>query len=118
MNYFLQSTVKLINLHGESMTFVSVSESAYNVETGDTTNSDKNYTVTMYKKHIRANQYNYPNLINQDAALFYLANNNLNFIPNIRDKIIVGSKTYIIDSITEHRAFGKIALYKLLAVRG
>ena len=72
----------------------------------------------MYKRHIRANQYNYPNLIGQDAALFYLANNNLKFTPAIRDKIIVGSRTYVIDNITEHRASGQIALYKILAVKG
>lgn len=118
MNYFLQSTVKLINQNGESMQYVSVAEGAYNIETGTTTNSDTNYTVTMYKRHVRANQYNYPNLIGQDAAIFYLANNNLKFTPAVRDKIVIGNQTYVIDSITEHRASGAIALYKLLGVRG
>ncbi len=117
-NQFLQSTVKLIDLHGQQMTYVAVTEGTYNIETGSTTNTDTNYTVKMYKRHIRANQYNYPSLIGQDAALFYLANNKLTFIPAIRDKIMVDLNTYTIDSITEHRANGIIVMYKLLAVRG
>lgn len=118
MSYFLNSAVKLINQNGELMTYIVVSEGSYNVETGSTININTNYSVKMYKKHIRANQYNFPNLIGQDAAIFYLANSNLKFTPNIRDKITVDSKTYTIDSITEHSASGRIALYKILAVRG
>lgn len=118
MNQFLQSTVKLINLHGQQMNYVAVTEGTYNIETGSTSNTDTNYAVKMYKKHIRVNQYNYPNLIGQDAALFYLANNKLQFIPNVRDKIIVDSKSYVIDNITEHRSNGVIVLYRLLAVKG
>lgn len=118
MNQFLQSTVKLINLHGQQMTYVAVTEGAYDIETSSSSNTDTNHTIKMYKKHIRANQYNYPNLIGQDAALFYLANNKLQFTPNIRDKIIVDSKSYVIDNIVEHRANGVIVLYKLLAVKG
>lgn len=118
MNQFLQSTIKLINLHGQSMTYSVVAESIYNVETGTTTNADTNYTIKMYKRHVRANQYNYPNLIGQDAAVFYLANNALAFTPNIRDKITTDSQTYTIDSITEHRTNGVIVMYKILAVKG
>jgi hypothetical protein len=72
----------------------------------------------MYKRHIRANQYNYPNLIGQDAALFYLVNYNLVFTPTVRDKILIDSQVYNVDSITEHRANGAIVLYKILALRG
>ncbi len=118
MNQFLQSTVKLINLHGQQMTYVAVTEGAYNIETGSSSNTDTNYNVKMYKKHIRANQYNYPNLIGQDAALFYLANNKLQFTPNVRDKIVIDSKSYVIDNIIEHRANGVIVLYRILAVKG
>lgn len=117
-NQFLQSTVKLINLHGQQMTYTAVTEGAYDIETGSTTNADTNYTVKMYKRHVRANQYNYPNLIGQDAAIFYLANNSIEFTPSVRDKIVVDSKSYVVDNIVEHRANGVIVLYKLLAVKG
>jgi hypothetical protein len=118
MNQFLQSTVKLINLHGQTMTYIAVTQGTYNIETGSITNAETTYSVNMYKKHVRANQYNYPNLIGQDAAIFYLANNNLKFTPNIRDKIVIGSDTYNIDNITEHRANNDLVLYRMLAVKG
>lgn len=117
-NAFLVSTIRQIEKHGQTMTYKAVTESAYNIETGSSTNTDTDYAVKMYKKHIRANQYNYPNLIGQDAALFYLANNKLQFVPNVRDKIVVDSKSYVIDNITEHRANGVIVLYRILAVKG
>lgn len=117
-NEFLMSAKRQIDKHGQTMTYVVVTEGSYNIETGSTTNTNTEYAVKMYKKHIRANQYNYPNLIGQDAAIFYLVNINLTFIPNIRDKIVVNSNTYVVDSITEHRANSVVVLYKILAVKG
>lgn len=117
-NAFLISAVKLIAQHGQSMQYKSVVEGAYNIETGSASNTETTYTVTMYKKHIKANQYNYPDLINRNAAVFYLANNSLSFIPAVRDKIVVDNETFEIDSIMEHRARGQLVLYKLVAIRG
>lgn len=117
-NAFLTSSTKMIDLHGQSVTYIKVSEGSYNIETGSTTNTDSTYTVKMYKKHIKANQYNYPNLIGITSAIFYLANNNLSFTPAIRDKITVDGETFEIDSISEHRARNQLVLYKLIAVRG
>lgn len=117
-NDFLASTKRSIDRHGQLMTYLSVVEGQYNIETGSVTNTENSYSVKMYKKHIRANQYNYPNLIGQDAALFYLANSGLTFAPAVRDKIVIDSVTYVIDSIVEHRTNGQIVLYKMLAVRG
>jgi len=117
-NPFLISTVKLIALHGQSMQFKSVVEGSYNIETGSTSNTETSYTVTMYKKHIKANQYNYPDLVNKNAAVFYLANNALAFVPAVRDKIVVDSETFEIDSIVEHRARGQLVLYKLVGIKG
>lgn len=117
-NQFLASAKRSIDRHGQNMSYLSVVEGQYNIETGSVTNSETAYTVKMYKKHIRANQYNYPNLIGQDAALFYLVNSGLTFTPAVRDKIVVDSVTYVIDNIVEHRTNAKIVMYKMLAVRG
>ena len=117
-NPFLISTVKLIALHGQSMQYKSIVEGAYNIETGTAANTESNFTVTMYKKHIKASQYNYPDLINRNAAVFYLANNALGFVPAVRDKITVDNETFEIDSILEHRARGQLVLYKLIAIKG
>ena len=110
-----------------------VSEGNYNIETGSTINTEFSFPVKMYKKHIRANQYNFPNMIGRDSALFYLAANErpapgeLGFIPAPKDKIYLFTQfddvlpdgpTYKVDSVTEHAADGLVILYKILAVRG
>jgi hypothetical protein len=117
-NAFLASAKRSMDRHGQNVQYVSVTEGQYNVETGSTTNTETNYTVKMYKKHIRANQYNFPSMIEKDSALFYLVNINLSFLPAPKDKITIGAATYTVDSITEHSADGVVILYKLLAVKG
>lgn len=117
-NPFLLTTIKMIKRHGQEMNYVKVIGGSYNVETGSVTNTTMDFSVTMYKKHIVANQYNYPNLIGKSSAMFYLANNALTFTPAIRDKIVVDSETYEVESIVEHRAQGQLVLYKIIAIKG
>jgi hypothetical protein len=118
MDRYLAIALKAINQHGKNCTYTIVTEGAYNIETGSTTNTETSYTIKMYKKHVRANQYNFPNMIGRDSALFYLVNNNLGFLPAPKDKITIDSITYTVDSITEHAADGLVILYKILAVKG
>lgn len=118
MDRYLAITLRAINQHGKNCTYTVVTEGEYNIETGATTNTQTAYSVKMYKKHIRANQYNFPNMIGRDSAIFYLANNNLGFIPAPQDKITVDNITYIVDSVTEHAADGTVILYKILTVKG
>lgn len=118
MNKYLSITVKAIIQHGKNCTCSVVTEGLYNVETGSTSNTETNYTVKMYKKHIRASQYNFPSMVGRDSALFYLANNALAFVPAPKDKITIDSVKYTVDSVTEHAADGLVILYKILAVKG
>jgi hypothetical protein len=118
MDKYLAIILKAINQHGISCTYKSVTEGTYNIETGSTTNAETSYSVKMYKKHIRATQYNYPSLVGKDSALFYLANNALSFVPRPKDKITVSSVAYTVDSITEHSADGLLIFYKLICTRG
>lgn len=118
MNQFLISTKSFIDTNGISCTYTAVQEGTYNVETGSTTNTETAYTVKMYKKHLKANQYNYPNLVGKDAAMFYLTNDSLAFTPAVRDKITFSGVTYNIDSIQEHSALGAVILYRIIAVKG
>jgi hypothetical protein len=117
-NQFLASSKKLITAHGQAMSYVSVTEGIYNIETGSTANTETTYTVTMYKKHISANQYSFPSLIGKTAAIFYLVNDSLSFIPAVQDKITFAGETFTIESLVEHRAQGAIVLYRLIAVKG
>jgi hypothetical protein len=118
MDKYLGITLRAINTHGRTCTYTIVTEGTYNIETGSTTNTETTHTIKMYKRHIRASQYNFPNLIGRDSALFYLANNNLTFLPAPKDKITIDGVTYTVDSITEHAADGLVILYKILAVKG
>ena len=118
MDKYLAIALKAINTHGKTCSYIKVTEGSYNIETGSTTNTETSQSVKMYKKHIRANQYNFPNMIGRDSALFYLANNNLGFVPANKDKITIDSVTYTVDSITEHAADGLVILYKILTIKG
>lgn len=118
MDKYLAIALKAINTHGKTCSYITVSEGSYNIETGSTTNTETSHSVKMYKKHIRANQYNFPNMIGRDSALFYLANNSLSFVPATKDKITIDAVTYTVDSITEHAADGLVILYKILTVKG
>lgn len=117
-NPFLLSTTKMINTHGQPMTYVKVGDSSYDIETGTTNTSETEFTITMYKKHIKTDQYNYPDLIGRSAAMFYLPNYKITFNPAVRDKIVLEGETYEIQSLTEHRAYGSIIFYKLVAIKG
>jgi hypothetical protein len=118
MDRYLAVALRAINQHGKNSTYTVVTEGTYNIETGSTTNTETSHSVKMYKRHIRASQYNFPNMIGRDSALFYLANNNLSFVPAVKDKITIDSVTYTVDSITEHAADGLVILYKILTVKG
>jgi len=118
MDKYLSIATKAIIQHGKNCTYSVVTEGLYNVETGSTTNTETDYTVKMYKKHIRANQYNFPSMVGRDSALFYLANNALAFIPAPKDKITIDSVQYTVDSVTEHAADGLVILYKILTIKG
>lgn len=115
---FLRTTSNAILRHGTDCSYISVAEGAYNVELGSVTNTETTHAVRMYKKHIRATQYNYPDLVGKDAAMFYLANSSLGFTPAVRDKIVFNGVTYMIDSIQEHSAQGAVALYRMIALKG
>ncbi len=117
MNRFLFTCLRLVNRHGIESKVIQVQEGAYDPETLTTTNTEVQRTAVLFKNHLKATQYNYPNLVGKDAAEFYLANNNLGFKPEVKDKIVYGSDTYTIDAIKENWAAGELCLYQLIAVR-
>lgn len=116
-NDYMTSTKLVLKMHGALGVYARTSASVYNVETGINTNTSISTSVQMYKKHLKANQYNFPNLIGKDAAMFYIAGDSLSFEPNIKDKITYGSDTYTVDSYSEHIASGQLVLYKIVAIR-
>lgn len=116
-NEYLRNSIWHINKHGIDCSFIEVNQAEYDVESGTAIETNVNHDVKVYKKHFKASQYNYPDLVNKDTAMFYIANNTLGFIPKVRDKIIHDSITYLIDNIQEHRALGIVCLYRIIAYK-
>jgi hypothetical protein len=48
MNPFISSAKQLINLHGVSCTYTTVTEGTYDVETGSVTNTEANTAIIAY----------------------------------------------------------------------
>ena len=117
MNRFLNAAKKQVSRHGETATFVSITEGAYNPETLSSSNTETSYSVKVFKNHIKTSQYNYPNLIGKEVIEFYLANADLVFIPNVKDKIVYNTITYTVESIHVQVALGATVMYFVVAVR-
>jgi hypothetical protein len=105
---------QLIAKHGIVSTYKVVTEGLYDPNTSTVVNSETNYAVTLYRKHIRANQFNFPNLIGKDISLFYLSPIGLSFVPTAGDYIVYDSQTYKVDSVQKHAALGQVELYRII----
>lgn len=116
-NDFLRVTKQALQSHGKLGNYTRVSAGVYNVETGTKVDTSVDYAVQMYKKHLKASQYNHPDLIGTDSAMFYIASDSLTFTPSIKDKITYNSEQYKIVSYAEHIALGQVVLYKILATK-
>lgn len=117
MDNFLKAAIRAVNRHGTVCDFKQVQEGSFDYDTGLISNTEVSYSLKLFKNHIKANQYNYPNLVGKDAAEFYLPNNCLSFKPEPKDKIVQGTDTYTVDSVKEHWAMGNIAMYTIIAVK-
>lgn len=116
MNQFMQSTKRMLSIHGNPITYKSVVNGTYNVETGSIGKTENVYNVQAYKKQIKANQFNFPHLINQDIAEFLICSDGFNAVPAPKDFIVDSSSSkYIVESIKEYRTNGEIVMYSLVA---
>ena len=117
MNAFLSAVKRQVNRHGIVAQIVKVAEGVYDPETLTTTNTETTYNVKLFKDHLRATQYNYPNLVGKDAAEFYLSNDDMPIKPEMKDKIVYAGDSFTIDSIKENWALGVLCLYQIIAVK-
>lgn len=108
---------QMILRHGKSCTYKVVTEGVYDPETSSVTNTEEEYTVSLYPRHVKANQFNYPNLIGKDICFFYLSAWNLSFKPTSGDYIEIDSDVYKVESVQKHSALGSVELYKILGVK-
>ena len=103
--------------HGLQVTYKTVTEGNYNVETGSTVNTEATSTFLAYPKAVKTSQYNYPNLIGKKVLQLLVAGD-AGISPSTMDKVTVITEEYTVDSFSEHYAEGAVVLYKLLVVKG
>lgn len=115
-NPFIRATAAAIDRHGSMISYDSIQEGTYDVNSGSVTSSTTNYAIKAYMKHIKANQFNYPNLIGKEAGLFYVLAYGLAFVPEAQDLITFNGKTYKVDSVQSHSANSQIVLYRIMGV--
>lgn len=113
---FINTINSILEKHGITATYTQVSEGVYNLDTGTAGTSTLDYSVKVYMKHMRANQYSFPNLIGKNVGLFYIAAATLLVIPEINDRITYNNKTYTVESVQSHSANGAIVLYRIVGV--
>lgn len=110
-------TTRLITKHGVDVQYVVVTEGAYDVETGTTTNTATSTTIRAYPKRLKITQYNYPNLIGKQAVEFLVEGGALVTPPKTNDKITYAGDEYNVDSFISIVAYGEVKLLKVLTVK-
>lgn len=116
MNYIDQTVKQMINLHGINCIYTSVITGEYDLATGTVTNNSSNYNVKMYMRHLKQNQFSYPDLVGKDAAMFYVSATDLVITPKVQDLIVYAGKTYKVDSFQSHAALGSVLMYRIIGV--
>jgi hypothetical protein len=114
MNRALTSAVYFIQKDGINLSYISKGASIYNVETLSSTSTDTTKTIRMYPRHITADRQSFPDLINKELIVFYVAGN-CNLTPKQNDSIVYNGKTFTVDSFKSHFYQGQVCLYKVLA---
>ena len=118
MNPFIQAAKELVYPNGTSITYQSVSDGNYDVETGLTSNTYTDTVITAFPKVFRASQYSYPNLIGKNASEWLVVAPDLPSTPKPLDKILKGAEVHTVETYSEHVAEGEVVLYKIIAVKG
>ena len=116
-NKFLGAVNRAVLRHGKEFVYTRVIRGTFDVSENIVPITEQLSDVLMYKKHIQTTQFNFPNLVGKEVAMFYIPGDAIAFKPAIKDKITDGSITYVIDSIQETIALNAIVLYRLVCVK-
>lgn len=108
--------IRALTRQGVNISYKHIT-STYDQNTGGTSESTTTETVKAYPKHLVANQYNYPALINKSMREFYIIGNALSSVPKENDEITFNSEKYSVVRHREHIAGGEVCLYCIIAVK-
>lgn len=114
-NHFEVMTDAFIKRHGLWMILKKVGPVVFNETTLISTATETDHDIKSYPKHVTATPHNYPNLIGKDVVMFYIGSS-CEVFPEELDIMLYDDKRYVIDKIQKHMAFGKVLLYRCLAI--
>ena len=118
MTTFISAAKYLVGLHGSSVVYSAVTTGAYNIETGTTTNTQVDTTLTAFAKTVKTSSYNYPDLIGKTVLEFIIVATDLASIPKPLDTITRATEVFLVDSVREYNADGAPVIYKVVAYKG
>jgi hypothetical protein len=108
-----------IDRHGVTVSYLKQSGQVYDPATRKVTSSVITTELKAYPKQIRANTYNYPDLVGQEVIMFYFKAKEMqgNSALAKTDSISYRNQTYKISSYQEHMYQGELKLYRVIAVK-
>ena len=118
MNPFIQAAKELIYPNGIIITYQSVSDGTYDVETGLTSNTSTDTVITAFPKVLKPSLYSYPSLVGKTVSEWLVVAPDLPSNPKPLDKILKGTEVHTVESYSEHVAQGELVLYKVVASKG
>ena len=118
MNPFIQAAKELVYPNGLTVTYKSISEPTYDVESGSVTNTTTETVIKAFPKAFKASLYSLPSLIGKNASEWLVVASDLPSGPKPLDKILKGTEVHTVETYSEHVAEGQVVLYKIIAVKG
>ena len=118
MNPFIQAAKELVYPNGLTVTYKSISEPTYDVESGEVQSTAVETTLKAFPKAFRASLYSLPSLIGKNVSEWLVVAPDLPSSPKPLDKILKGTEVHTVETYSEHVAEGTVVLYKIIAVKG
>ena len=119
-NRFKSSTKNLIDRHGQTRVYESISSEVYNPDTQMTESVVVLHTIKMFKTEPNYRETRTPNLVERKASIFLIASKDLTVQPKVGDKIrdtLTGVDNALeVISFTQYEGFGDVCLYRVMCV--
>ena len=120
INRFKSSTKNLIDRHGQTRVYESISSEVYNPDTQMTESVVVLHTIKMFKTEPNYRETRSPNLVERNASVFLIASKDLTVQPKVGDKIrdtLTGVDNVLeVISFTQYEGFGDVCLYRVMCV--
>ena len=119
-NRFKSSTKNLIDRHGQTRVYESISSEVHDPNTQMTEAVVVLHTIKMFKTEPNYRETRSPNLVERNASVFLIASKDLTVQPKVGDKIrdtLTGVDSVLeVISFTQYEGFGDVCLYRVMCI--